>query len=156
VPFLTGSCAALWGLGFAGLMGYALDPLMLVVPLVLTGRDLSHAIAWQRRYYRVFNQLEERHAACVATTNLMLRPAVIPITADITGIIFISFPGTPLLDPIARPGTVWLGASLPMVFISQPILMSYLPAPRHTRNFEQNRTLRLEALVDRIVEVPVT
>jgi hypothetical protein len=42
-----------------------------------------------------------------------------------------------VLDHIARAGTV-AGANLLMVFIFQPILMSYLPAPRHIRNFEQN------------------
>jgi len=74
VPVVTGSCSALWGLGFIGLMGYAFDPLMLVVPFILTARDTSHAISWQRRYYSVLNQLEDRHATCVATTNLMLVP----------------------------------------------------------------------------------
>ena len=45
-----------------------------------------------------------------------------------------------------------------MVFIFQPILMSYLPTPRHSSNFERNRQLarRIEPLVERIVEVPVT
>ena len=45
VPVLTGCCAALWGLGFVGLMHYDFDPLMMVVPFILTARDLSHAIA---------------------------------------------------------------------------------------------------------------
>jgi len=119
---------------------------------------LSHAIAWQRRYYSVLNQLEDRYAACVATTNLMLVPGVVAIAADIAGIIFISFSGIPVLDHIALAGTVWLGASLLMVFLFQPILMSYLPTARHTRDFGRNRDLarRLEPLVDRIVEVPVT
>ncbi|HZY59095.1 MAG TPA: hypothetical protein VFE56_04990, partial [Candidatus Binataceae bacterium] len=120
VPVLTGSCSALWGLGFVGLMGYAFDPLMLVVPFILTARDMSHAIAWQRRYYNVLNRLEDRHAACVATTNLMLMPGIVAVAADITGIIFISFSGIPVLDHIARVGTVWLGASVLMVFIFQP------------------------------------
>jgi hypothetical protein len=45
-----------------------------------------------------------------------------------------------------------------MVFIFQPVVMSYLPMPRHTWNFERNRELgrRLEPLVERIVEGPVT
>ncbi len=139
-------------------MRYDFDPLMLVVPFILTARDMSHAIAWQRRYYSVLNQLEDRHAACVTTTNLMLMPGMVAIAADIAGIIFISFSGIPVLDHIARAGTVWLGASLLMVFIFQPILMSYLPSPRHTRNFERNQDLarRMEPLMDRIVEVPVT
>ena len=38
VPVVTGSCSALWGLGFVGLMGYDFDPLMLVVPFILTAR----------------------------------------------------------------------------------------------------------------------
>jgi hypothetical protein len=33
------------GLGFVGLMGYDFAPLMLVVPFILTARDMSHAIA---------------------------------------------------------------------------------------------------------------
>ncbi|MGO9061768.1 MAG: efflux RND transporter permease subunit [Candidatus Binataceae bacterium] len=158
VPVLTGSCSALWGLGFVGLMHYDFDPLMLVVPFILTARDMSHAISWQRRYYSVLNHLEDRHAACVTTTNLMLVPGVVAIAADIAGIIFISFSGIPVLDHIARAGTVWLGASLLMVFLFQPILMSYLPAPRHTWNFDRNRDLarRIEPFIDRIVEVPVT
>src|SRR5262249_51742474 len=47
VPAFTGLCAALWGMGFVGLMGYSFDPLMLVVPFILTARDMSHAISWQ-------------------------------------------------------------------------------------------------------------
>jgi len=158
VPVLTGSCSAVWGMGFVGLMGYGFDPLMLVVPFILTARDMSHAIGWQRRYYSVLNQLEDRYEACVRTTNLMLLPGMVAIAADISGIVFISFSGIPVLDHIARAGVVWLGASLLMVFIFQPILMSYLPPPHHTWNFERNRELarRIEPLVERIVEVPVT
>ena len=158
VPLLTGSCSALWGLGFVSLMGYHFDPLMLVVPFILAARDMSHAVAWQRRYYSVLNQLEDRRAACVTTANLMLLPGIVAIAADITGIFFISFSGIPVLDHIALAGTVWLAASLLMVFIFQPILMSYLPTRGHSRKLERARNLarRLEPLVDRIVEVPVT
>jgi predicted RND superfamily exporter protein len=158
VPVVTGSCSAVWGMGFVGLMGYGFDPLMLVVPFILTARDMSHAIGWQRRYYTVLNEMEDRHEACVKTTDLMLVPGLVAVAADITGIVFISFSGIPVLDHIARAGTVWLGASVLMVFIFQPILMSYLPAPRHTWKFERGRELarRFEPVIDRIVEVPVT
>ena len=158
VPLVTGSCAALWGMGFVGLTGYSFDPLMLVVPFVLTARDMSHAITWQRRYYTVLSELEDRHSACVKTTDLMLVPGLVAIAADISGIAFISLSGIPVLDHIARAAVVWLGASALMVFIFQPILMSYLPMPQRTTNFERNRELarRVEPLVERIVEVPVT
>ena len=50
-PILTGSFSAIWGLGFMSLMGYNFDPVMLVIPFILTARDLSHGIQWQGRYY---------------------------------------------------------------------------------------------------------
>jgi predicted RND superfamily exporter protein len=127
VPLVTGSCSALWGLGFVGLRGYNFDPLMLVVPLILTARDMSHGVQWQKRYYYVLGEIGDHVEACVATTNYMFPAGVLAIAADISGIVFISFSGITVLDHMARGGTVWLLASLLMVFVFQPILMSYLP-----------------------------
>src|SRR5260370_37935811 len=47
VPLVTGACSALWGLGFVGLEGYDFDSLMLVVPLILTAREMSRWGTWQ-------------------------------------------------------------------------------------------------------------
>jgi predicted RND superfamily exporter protein len=68
-------------------------------------------------------------AACSATTDFMLPPGLLSILADVSGIVFISFGGIPVLKHIALAGTVWLAGSLTMVFIFQPVLMSYLPIP---------------------------
>jgi uncharacterized protein len=129
VPLITGSCSALWGLGFVGFCGYDFDPLMLVVPLILTARDMSHGVQWQNRYYYLLDQTGDHIKACIETTNYMLPAGLLAIAADVAGIVFISFSGIAALDHIARGGTVWLLASLLMVFVFQPIVMSYLPAP---------------------------
>ena len=129
VPLVTGSCSALWGLGFVGMRGYNFDPLMLVVPLILTARDMSHGVQWQKRYYYVLGQAGSHLQACTETTNYMFPAGLLAIAADISGIVFISFSGITGLDHMARGGTVWLLASLLMVFVFQPIVMSYLPAP---------------------------
>ncbi len=129
VPLVTGTCSALWGLGFVGIKGYDFDPLMLVVPLILTARDMSHGVQWQKRFYYVLDQLRDPREACIATTNFMFGAGLLAIAADVSGIVFISFSGITGLDHVARAGTVWLLASLVMVFVFQPILMSYLPAP---------------------------
>jgi len=157
VPLLTALCAAVWGLGFAGWMGYALDPLMLVMPLILTARDLSHGIAWQRRYHRLFNELEDRRTACAAAIDLTLVPGMVAIAADVIAVIFISFSGIPVLDHLARAGAVWLLAGLPMVYIFQAIVMSYLPAPKTVLLYRQKLDLarRFEPLLEQIVELPV-
>jgi uncharacterized protein len=148
-PIVTGALSATWGLGFVGLMGYDFDPVMLVIPFILTARDMSHGIQWQGRYHDELDRLGDKIAACAATTDFMLPPGLLSILADVSGIIFISFGGIPVLQHIALAGTVWLLGSLTMVFIFQPILMSYLGVPeiRHRRV----RTAARSPLAQRIV-----
>jgi predicted RND superfamily exporter protein len=129
-PILTGSFSAIWGLGFVSLMGYNFDPVMLVIPFILTARDLSHGIQWQGRYYDELDRLDDKLLACATTTDVMLPPGLLSILADIAGIIFISLGGIPVLKEIGLGGAVWLASSLTMVFVFQPIFMSYLPRPR--------------------------
>ena len=135
-PIVTGTLSAVWGLGFVGLMHYDFDPTMLVIPFILTARDMSHGIQWQGRYHDELDRLGDKFAACSATTDFMLPPGFLSIMADISGIVFISFGGIPVLQHIALAGTIWLAGSLTMVFIFQPILMSYLPIPevKHKRS----------------------
>src|SRR5215469_13174563 len=161
-PLMTGSCSALWGMGFTGLIGYQLDPVMLVIPFILTARDVSHGIQWQRRFYseieRSGGKVEE---SVVLTTNLMLPPGLVSILADIFGIIFVSFSGIPTLHHIALTGAVWVGASLTLVFIFQPIVMSYLPSPKlETLKITEEMAAggledRFERMLEGVTEVPI-
>lgn len=147
-PIVTGALSAVWGLGFVGVMKYDFDPVMLVIPFILTARDMSHGIQWQGRYHDELDRLGDKYAACAVTTDLMLPPGLLSILADISGIIFISFGGIPVLQHIALAGTVWLAGSLTMVFIFQPILMSYLPVPE----VKHKRTRQPSALMKSIGE----
>src|SRR5229473_1050475 len=149
------------GLGFVSLMRYTFDPVMLVIPFILTARDLSHGIQWQGRYYDELDRLDDKLLACATTTDVMLPPGLLSILADIAGIIFISFGGIPVLKEIGLAGAVWLASSLTMVFVFQPIFMSYLPRPRirerkwSTGSGEGRRT-NSHRFVDWLVRVPVT
>jgi predicted RND superfamily exporter protein len=159
-PIITGSFSAIWGLGFVSLMGYNFDPVMLVIPFILTARDLSHGIQWQGRYYDELDRLDDKLLACATTTDVMLPPGLLSILADIAGIIFISFGGIPVLKEIGLGGAVWLASSLMMVFVFQPIFMSYLPRPRiRERLWRQDRTQGNDfehRLIDRLLNVPIT
>ena len=160
-PILTGSFSAIWGLGFVSLMGYNFDPVMLVIPFVLTARDLSHGIQWQGRYYNELDRLGDKLRACVTTTDVMLPPGLLSIIADIAGIIFISLGGIPVLKEIGFGGAVWLAGSLTMVFVFQPIFMSYLPTPRiRERRWWRKHNVRSRGIfssaIDWLVRIPVT
>ena len=159
-PLMTGSCSALWGMGFTGIIGYQLDPVMLVIPFILTARDVSHGIQWQRRFYSEIERTGgDVYTAVVNTTNLMLPPGLVSILADIFGIIFVSFSGIPVLHHIALTGAVWVASSLLMVFVFQPIVMSYMPPPRLEGKIDEHLSGGLEGQIDRMiskfVEFPV-
>jgi predicted RND superfamily exporter protein len=161
-PLMTGSLSALWGMGFTGLIGFQFDPVMLVIPFILTARDVSHGIQWQRRFYteieRSGGKVEE---SVILTTNLMLPPGLVSILADIFGIIFVSLSGIPTLHDIALTGAVWVAASLTMVFVFQPIVMSYLPSPK-LESLKISEEMagggledRLEAMLVNLTEIPI-
>ena len=151
-PLMTGTCSALWGMGFTGIIGYQLDPVMLVIPFILTARDVSHGIQWQRRFYSEIEKTGgDVHTAVVNTTNLMLPPGLVSILADIFGIIFVSASGIPVLHHIALTGAVWVASSLLMVFVFQPIVMSYLPPPKREGKIDEHLAGGLEGIIDRFV-----
>ena len=78
-PTITGLIAAFWGLGFIYLIGLALDPLMLVMPFLITARAVSHAIQMHDRYYEEF---EKSRLAQAAGHRRVVRRAV---RADVLG-----------------------------------------------------------------------
>ena len=159
-PIVTGLLSTIWGFGFIGMMGYEFDPVMIVIRFILTARDMSHGIQWQGRYY---DELEARNydktSAIEATTVMMLPPGLLSILADIAGIVFISFGGIPALQQVASSGAVWLAGSLTMVFIFQPVMMSYLPTPpplSSAGKLKAKRKRWRSELADRLVSFPTT
>src|SRR6266849_3922752 len=158
-PIVTGLCSTIWGLGFVGLMRFNFDPVMLVIPFILTARDLSHGIQWHGRYYDELDRTDHKMHACAATADVMFAPGLLAVFANIAGIIFIAVSDIPVLKQIGFGGAVWLGASLAMVFVFQPILMSYLPKPQiHERAWlaRSSGASRQSGSFGWLVRVPVT
>lgn len=149
-PLVTGLASAIWGLGFMSLRGYNFDPAMLVVPLILTARDLAHGIQWQGRYYAELDRSDDKILACGATADAMLGPGLLAVLANIAGIIFVALSDVPALQQLGMSGAVWLGASFLLVFLGQPILMSFLPRPR-----ERRARGVLAALGERLAAIPL-
>jgi predicted RND superfamily exporter protein len=111
-PIVTGVGSAVWGFGFMSLMRYNFDPVMLVVPLILTARDVAHSIQWQGRYYTELDKSDDKIFACVATANGMFRRGLLAVLANIAGIVFVALSDVPVLKQLDLSGAVWLSASL--------------------------------------------
>src|SRR4030095_14534350 len=50
-PTISGGLAAIWGFGLVQLSGFALNPLTLVIPFLITARAVSHSAQMHDRYY---------------------------------------------------------------------------------------------------------
>src|SRR4030095_704533 len=89
-PSLTGIIAAFWGLGFIHLIGFALDPLILVMPFLITARAVSHAIQMHDRYYEEYerNNWDQRKAIVGAFAELFV-PTFSGILTDAFGVLVV-------------------------------------------------------------------
>ena len=63
LPMVGLTLTSIWGVGFMGVFGFNLDPLMLVVPFLISARSLSHGIQKVERYYLELNKTGDRYIA---------------------------------------------------------------------------------------------
>ena len=54
LPMSGAAVNVIWGLGFSAWVGYNLDPLVLVVPMLLTARAISHSVQFVERFYEEY------------------------------------------------------------------------------------------------------
>ena len=65
VPIFSGILSSIWALGLVPLLGLSLDPLVLVVPMFLSARALSHSVQSMDRYHEEYFELKDRDLAIV-------------------------------------------------------------------------------------------
>jgi len=129
-PTITGLIAAFWGLGFIHLIGLALDPLMLVVPFLITARAVSHAIQMHDRYYEEFERCEwNKRRAIVASFAELFVPTFSGIVADAFGVLVILLVPVIMLQKLAITASWWILAITISEMMLNPIVYYYLKAP---------------------------
>ena len=120
-PTITGLIAAFWGMGFIYLIGLALDPLMLVMPFLITARAVSHAIQMHDRYYEEFEKSGwHKRRAIVAAFGELFVPTLSGITTDAFGVLVI------LLVPVVMLQKLAITIS---EMLLNPIVYYYLKPP---------------------------
>ena len=129
-PTLTGVLAAIWGLGFIHLIGFALDPLMLVVPFLITARAVSHAIQMHDRYYEEFEKNNwDKRKAIVASFAELFVPTFSGIATDALGVLVIMIVPVVMLQKLAITASWWILAITVSEMLLNPIVYFYLKAP---------------------------
>lgn len=131
IPLFSGSLSTLWALGFAGLFGFTIDLLMIVVFLLITARALSHSVQSMERYHEEYFRLGDKPAAIMQSYLGLFSPALVSIASDGLAILSLSIARIPLVQKLAVLSSFWIFTIAISVVTLHPIMLSFLSPPRH-------------------------
>jgi len=131
LPILGMTLTSVWGVGFMGLFGYNLDPLMLVVPFLISARSMSHGIQKVERYYHELDRTKDKITASRNTFNSLFRPGSLAIVADAAALALIGLGSVPINDKMAVYASFWALSMVVTVLVVIPMMLSLLPQPKH-------------------------
>ncbi|MDT8321262.1 MAG: MMPL family transporter, partial [Xanthomonadales bacterium] len=130
LPLLGIVITSIWGLGILSLLGYNLDPLMLVIPFLISARAMSHGIQIVERYYQeIADGHDGPYAAHLAFSNLF-RPGALGVVSDAIGLLLIAVGSVPINDKLAVYACFWALSVIFTVLILVPSMLQLLPTPQ--------------------------
>ena len=86
LPVASALLSAVWGLGFISLMEYNLEPLVLVIPMLITARAISHSVQFVERFYEEYERQHDKSEAVITSMAHLLLPGTLAILTDALGI----------------------------------------------------------------------
>jgi len=131
VPTLATILGGIWGIGFGGLLGYNLEPLTLVIPMLLVARTLAHSVQITDRYFEWYAKLKDVKAAAIECSNSMLPPGLLGIITDGTGIILIAVAPIPMMQKMAYICGFWAFGMIFNTVIFTPLMVSFFKPPKN-------------------------
>lgn len=143
IPAFAATMTVIWGLGFTGWAGYYFDPLILVIPMIITARAVSHTVQMAERFFEDYEvhlprigdpQEAKIYVATIAMGELVV-PGTLGIVTDVAGLLVIMVTSIPQMRELAIFGAFWVASIIMTVEILHPILICYLPAPSEHEHF---------------------
>lgn len=131
IPVFSGTLSAIWGLGFGGLCGLSLDPLVLVIPLLISARAHSHSVQSMERYHEEYRKLGDRDAAIVKSYTELYAPAMVAILSDALAILTLIVARIPLIQKLAILTAFWIISIFVSVVTLHPVILSFTRPPKH-------------------------
>ncbi len=129
VPILSGVLSSIWGLATAALLGFSLDPLVLIIPIFLTARALSHSVQSMDRYHEEFYRLGDKQQAIVVSYSHLFAPAIASIVTDGLALLVVAVAPIPLVQKVAIFGSFWVVSIFISVVTLHPVILSYINPP---------------------------
>ena len=129
-PTISGVICAIWGLGFIRLIGFSLDPLVLVIPFLITARAVSHSVQMHDRYYEEYYRLRDKEKAILSAFAELFVPSLSGILTDAFGVLVILLVPVLFLQKLAITASFWIAAIIVSELLLNPIVYYYLEPPR--------------------------
>jgi predicted RND superfamily exporter protein len=129
-PTISGVICAIWGLGFIRMIGFTLDPLVLVIPFLITARAVSHSVQMHDRYYEEYYRLRDKQKAILSAFAELFVPSFSGILADAFGVLVILLVPVLFLQKLAITASFWIAAIIVSELLLNPIVYYYLEPPR--------------------------
>jgi uncharacterized protein len=123
-PFIGAVVCTIWGLGFSAWLGFHFDPLIIVIPFLLSARAMSHGVQWVERFTEEYRRLGDSRKAAAITGASLFPPGLIGIVADAWALLIIAISPIPTLKNLAYIGTFWAAACIFTVLVMFPPLFS--------------------------------
>ena len=127
LPVFAAGVSAIWGLGFLSLVGFNLDPLVLVFPFIIATRAASHSVQIIKRYQEEAHRTGDVKQACKNVIEHIFAPGFAGIVTDASGVIVIALCPIPILQKICLSCAFWAFGTIVHAMILVPILLTYMP-----------------------------
>jgi predicted RND superfamily exporter protein len=163
LPFICAVATTIWGLGYCGWRGITFDPLILVIPMLITARATSHTVQMAERFFEDYElhlprygdpEVAKREVAAVAMGELIV-PGTLGIVTDVAGLLVIMVTTIPQMRDLGEFGAFWVISILITVEILHPILICFMPPPHDSAHFLPPFMIRLMKNVGAFVTSPV-
>ena len=128
-PTISGGLAAIWGFGLVWLTGFALNPLTLVIPFLITARAVSHSAQMHDRYYEELVSGSSKQDAVQRSFAQLAAPTFAGILTDAFGVLAIAIVAIPALRSLAVVSSLWLLSLVVTELLLNPIVYARLRAP---------------------------
>lgn len=131
LPLVAGIISAIWALGSAGLLGFHMDPLVIVVAFLISARAVSHSVQLVTHFDdEIAAGVETTTAAARASMLALFKPGMLGVIADAGCMIVVLLTPIPLLEKVSLIGTIWVTTIAISAVILTPVLLSWTRVPR--------------------------
>ena len=132
LPLLAGIVSTVWALGITTLIGFSLDPLLIVLAFLITAQTISHAVQLITRFDdEIALGAESPEAAAKAAMLGMFKPGMLGVATDAAcaGVV-VFLTSIPMLQKVSIIGAIWVGSIAITGVIMTPILTSWCKKPK--------------------------